>query len=150
MKDIDKYKPAVTRTFLLFLAGIVWECVGIMLLFLAFSWLSTASKIDIYLYSAAGIVLALLIHHFGFLKIVDKNLKRILQMNGKKCFFSFFPWKSYLIIVVMVGMGALLRHSTIPKKNLAILYIGIGLALILSSVRYIRIYYREMINKQVP
>ena len=150
VRDIDKYKPAVTNTFLLFLAGIVWDCVGIMLLFLAFSWLSTSSNTDIYLYSGAGILLALLVHHFGFLKIVDKNLKRILQMNGKRCFFSFIPWKSYLIIVVMVAMGALLRHSMIPKKDLAILYIGIGLALILSSVRYIRIFYRKIIRHKVP
>jgi hypothetical protein len=145
MRDIDQYKPAVAKTILLFLAGMLWQCVGIMLLFLAFSWLSTASKIDIYLYSVAGILLALCVHHFGFLKLVDKNLERILHMNGKRCLFSFIPWKSYLIITAMVIMGALLRHSMIPKKYLAILYIGVGLALILSSVRYIRIFYREII-----
>lgn len=143
MRDIDKYKPAVSTTLLLFLAGIVWECVGIMLLYLAYAWLAAASNTRIYLYWAAGILLALLIHHFGFLRIVDKNLTRILQMNDKACFFAFYPWKSYLLIVVMVTIGSLLRHSMIPKKNLAILYIGIGLALILSSVRYIRIFCRE-------
>jgi hypothetical protein len=148
MRDIGKYKPAVTRTFLLFLAGLAWACVGIMLLFLAFSWLSAASDGVIWLYAATGISLALLVHHFGFLKIVDQNLKRILQMHGKKCFFSFFPWKSYLIILVMAAMGVLLRHSVIPKKDLAVLYIGIGLALLLSSVRYIRIFYREIIGRK--
>ncbi|MEJ2642458.1 MAG: hypothetical protein P8010_23130 [Desulfosarcinaceae bacterium] len=140
---MDKFKPAVTNTFLLFLAGIVWECVGIMLLYLAYSWLSAVSNTGVFLYWAAGALLALLIHHFGFLRIVDKNLKRIRQMNDKACFFAFYPWKSYLLVVVMVAMGSLLRHSMIPKKDLAILYIGIGLALILSSVRYIRIFYRE-------
>ena len=144
MIDINKYKPAVTNKLLLFLAGLVWECVGIMLLFLAFSWLSASSTIEFSLYSAAGILLALFAHHFIFLKIVDKNLKRILQMNKKMCFFSFIPWKSYLIIIAMVSMGVLLRHSMIPKKDLAILYTGIGLALILSSVRYLRYFYREI------
>jgi hypothetical protein len=144
MRKIDKYKPAVTNNLLLFLAGIVWECVGIMLLFLAFSWLSRASNINIYLFASAGVVLALLAHHFGFLTIVDKNLKRILLMDEKKCLFSFIPWRSYLIIVVMIIMGALLRHSVIPQQYLAILYIGIGLALILSSVRYMRVFFREM------
>ena len=144
---MGKYKPAVGRTFLLFLAGIVWACVGIMLILLAFSWLSAADG-NIYIYAAAGISLALLVHHFGFLKIVDKNLRRILQMKGKSCFFAFIPWKSYLIIFIMVMMGALLRHSVIPKKDLAILYIGIGLALLLSSVRYIRIFYREMTRRK--
>jgi hypothetical protein len=142
--DMDKYKPAVTNTLLLFLAGIVWECVGIMLLYLAYTWLSGAADTSIYMYWAAGILLALLIHHFGFLRIVDKNLARILQMNDKACFFAFYPWKSYLIVVVMVTMGALLRHSMIPKKDLAIVYIGIGLALILSSVRYMRIFYTRI------
>jgi hypothetical protein len=64
-------------------------------------------------------------------------------MNGVRCLFAFIPWKSYLMIAVMVIMGGLLRHSMIPKKELAILYIGIGLALILSSVRYIRVFYER-------
>jgi hypothetical protein len=147
MKEIDKFKPAVTSTFLLFLAGIVWECVGIMLMYLAYSWLSATSNTNVYFYWAAGILLGLLIHHFGFLRIVDKNLKRILQMDGKRCLFAFFSLKSYLLIIVMVAMGSFLRHSVVPKKELAILYIGIGLALILSSVRYIRFFYGEMVKR---
>jgi hypothetical protein len=130
------------------LAGIVWICVGVMLLSLAFSWLSAESVTDTYLYAGAGVLLALLVHHLGFLKIVDKNLTRILQMNGVRCLFAFIPWKSYLIIAVMVVMGGLLRHSMIPKKELSILYIGIGLALILSSVRYIRVFYTELMNQK--
>lgn len=144
MRDLDKYKPAVTKTFLLIIAGIVWECIGVMLLFLAFSWLLTSPNTNLYIYSSAGILLALLIHHFGFLRIVDKNLNRLLEMNGKKCLFSFIPWKSYIVILAMVAMGVLLRHSMIPKKYLAILYISIGLALILSSARYIRFFFREI------
>lgn len=147
MSVTDKLKPAVKNTVLLLLAGIVWVAVGIMLLSLAFSWLSAVPTTDRYLYAGAGILLALLIHHFGFLKIVNRNLTRILQMNGMRCFFSFMPWKSYLIIIVMVAMGAILRHSAIPRKDLAILYIGIGLALTLSSVRYLRMFYREIIQK---
>jgi hypothetical protein len=143
---MNRFKPAVTNTFLLLLAGIVWECVGIVLLYLAYTWLAAASSTRVYLYWATGLLLALLIHHFGFLRIVDKNLSRILKMNDKACFFAFYPWKSYLIVVVMVSMGSLLRHSMVPKKYLAILYTGIGLALILSSVRYIRIFLKHIIS----
>ncbi|OPX35013.1 MAG: hypothetical protein B1H12_09500 [Desulfobacteraceae bacterium 4484_190.2] len=149
MRKIDKYKPAVTKNFLLFFAGLVWVFVGIMLLFLAFSWLSTASNLNTYLPASAGVILALIVHHFGFLKIADKNLKRILLMNEKKCLFAFIPWKSYIIIAVMIMMGAVLRHSSIPKQYLAILYIGIGLALILSSVRYMRMFIREIRRKNL-
>ena len=144
MRNRDKYKPAVTKNVLLFLAGFVWTCVGTMLLFRAFSWLSTAPNANSTVCVSAGVVLALLVHHFGFLKIVDKNLKRILPSDDKKCLFSFISWKSYLIIAAMIAMGTMLRHSAIPKQYLAILYIGIGLALILSSVRYMRVLLREI------
>ena len=128
----------------MFLAGFVWVCVGVMLLILASSWLSTAANANRAVFAGAGVVLALLVHHFGFLRIVNKNLRRILSMDGKKCLFAFIPWKSYLIIAVMIAMGMVLRHSAIPKQYLAVLYIGIGLALILSSVRYMRIFIREI------
>ncbi len=144
MRKRNKYKPAVNKNILLFLAGFIWVSVGIMLLFLAFSWLSIISNINIYLFGGTGVVLAILVHHFGFLKIVDKNLERILPLEEKKCLFSFIPWKSYLVILVMITMGAILRHSVIPKQYLAILYTAIGLALILSSVRYLRIFFREI------
>ena len=144
MEKRDKFKPAVTKNVLLFLAGIVWLSVGTMLMFLSFSWLSAVYGSNRYLFAGIGVVFALMVHHFGFLKIVDKNLERILPMDGKKCLFAFVPWKSYLIVVVMIILGAILRHSSIPKQYLAVLYSTIGLALILSSVRYLRAFFREI------
>ncbi|MFH0729563.1 MAG: hypothetical protein V2B19_24890 [Pseudomonadota bacterium] len=141
---INNFKPAVTSRLLLFLAGLVWIFVGATLLFFAFTWLSRASNTDVQLFTITGVILALLVHHLGFLKIADKNLQRILLMQGKSCLFAFIPWKSYLIIAVMIVMGAILRHSTIPKHYLAVLYIGIGFALVLSSVRYLRVFIREL------
>jgi hypothetical protein len=139
---VENYKPAVGKRVLLFLGGFVWVCVGVMLLTFSYQWLHPlhwkASVPSI----IPGVLLALVIHHFGFLKIVDKNLGRLLPGEGKKCIFSFMPWKSYFIVAVMIGMGHLLRHSPIPKPYLAIVYIGIGLALVLSSVRYFRMLFR--------
>ena len=136
---IDNIKPAVNKEVLLFLAGFMWFGVGTMLLFLSFSWLSAFQVHGSFLFGGIGVAVALVVHHFGFLKIVDKNLGRILPMEGTKCIFSFITWKSYIIAAVMVAIGTLFRHSTIPKPHLSMLYIGIGLALILSSVRYLRV-----------
>jgi ABC-type nickel/cobalt efflux system permease component RcnA len=143
MAAIDRYKPAVTKNILVFLAGIVWTLVGIMLICMAFSWLSGVPRPVAHLYEVAGLFSALLIHHFGFLKIAGKNLDRIRAMPGKQCLFAFIPWKSYLIIAVMVTMGAMLRHSAIPRQYLAVLYFSIGLALVLSSVRYLRTFFQH-------
>lgn len=144
MIDLKKYKPAVPKAVLLFLAGGLWFGVGCMLVLLAVSWLREAVDVNRALFAGAGVVLALLIHYYGFSKIVDKNLGRILPPDGRKCVFSFMPWKSYLLIPVMIALGILLRHSALPKHYLAVLYIAIGLALALSSVRYMRYFLKEL------
>jgi hypothetical protein len=143
-KKIDKFRPAVDKSALIFLSFFVWVVVGTVLLFLAYSWLKAAQVNRSLLFVAVGVGGALVIHHFGFLKIVDKNLGRLLPMEGKKCAFSFMTWKSYIIVAVMVTMGTLLRHSAIPKTYLSILYIGIGLSLILSSIRYLRVLLSQL------
>jgi len=143
-RKIEKMKPAVDKNALIFLSGLVWVVVGTMLLYVSYSWLNASHENSPFLFAGVGAAAALMIHHFGFLKIVDKNLGRILPMEGKQCVFSFMPWKSYLLIVIMITMGALLRRSPIPKTYLSVLYIGIGLSLILSSVRYLRVLVSQL------
>lgn len=129
----------VTRNFLILLAGYTWVCVGTMLIYRAYSWLSAAPEVNGVIYAGGGFLIALLIHHFGFLKIVNKNLKRIHDLEEKALVTSFLHKKSYLLILIMIAMGILLRRSSLPKAYLAVLYTGIGSALIMSSFRYFRI-----------
>jgi hypothetical protein len=139
-----KYDPAVDKKFLIALSGILWSIVGIALCNLAVGWLSETTGWTAALLGASGAVLSLLIHHFGFLKLVDRNIERILSKNGRVCIFAFQPWKSYLIILIMVGMGTFLRHSSLPKPYLAVIYIGFGGAMLLSSLRYHRNFFKLM------
>lgn len=142
-KPLEHFKPAVEKRMLLLLSGIVWIAVGTMLLSFAYRWLTEAGGALAFVCGGAGLAAGLVIHHFGFLKVVDKNLGRILPMEGKQCLFAFQSWRSYFLIVVMMAMGMGLRHSRIPKPYLASLYIGIGMGLILSSLRYLRIFMRQ-------
>lgn len=132
--------PAVERKWLLLIAGLIWMAVGTMLDAISYSWLMLESRNSIALAALAGIATAMVIHHFGFLRVVDKNLRRILPENGTRCVFAFISWKSYLMIAVMILLGSLLRHSPIPRLYLSVLYTGIGTALMLSSVRYFRYF----------
>jgi hypothetical protein len=136
--QIRKLNPAVDKKYLILLAGIMWSGVGVMLICFAVSWLTRYQGKGTLIFYAAGFLAAMPIHHFGFLKLADKNLKRLLPLEDKKCLFSFITWKSYLIIIVMVTLGITLRHSSIPKQYLSILYNGIGLGLFLSGIRYFR------------
>ena len=44
----------------------------------------------------------------------------------------------------MVTFGALLRQLPIPKPYLAVVYFGIGGAMLLSSLRYFRIFLSRL------
>lgn len=133
---LKKYDPAVDRRILIFISGLLWSVVGIMLCRLALQWLNLADGHNTLWFGTAGIILSLLIHFFGFLKLVNKNIGRILSKEGKVCIFGFQPWKSYLIILVMIGLGTILRSSPLPRPYLSVIYIGFGGAMILSSLAY--------------
>jgi hypothetical protein len=138
---VQRIVPAVPRRTLMLLAGLVWMGVGGMLLRLAVDWLGHGQAWHPYLLGGAGALAALVIHHFGFLRVANRNLERILRMTGKRCAFAFMSWRSYLLVVVMMAMGLALRHSPIPKPMLAVLYVGIGLGLVLSAFRYLRVFF---------
>lgn len=133
--NLNKYKPAVHKKHLMVLSGLTWSGVGIFLSSLAFRWLLNFD--DVIIYYLSGFLLALIIHNFGFTKIAQHNINRILNMKKTKvCLFAFQPWKSYAIIVIMMSLGIYMRNSFIPKNYLAVLYFGIGGALFLSSLKY--------------
>lgn len=137
-------KPFIDRRYLSLISGLIWLAIGVMLSALAYRWLSAYQGEKQYLYAIAGVVLALTIHHFGFLRLVDKNMGRINTLEEQTCLFAFMSWRSYILVIIMISMGIILRHSKIPRNFLSVLYIGIGLALILSSIRYLRLFYYSL------
>ena len=132
----SKLKPEAPTYWLIAAAGFTWSAVGILLCKLAHGWLDTLVFRTALLSGAAGMIGAVVAYHFVFSAIAQKNIDRLSLFPDKTCFFAFQAWKSYLIIVVMVALGAILRHSPIPREYLAALYLTIGGALLLSSLHY--------------
>jgi len=145
---MKRFTPQVDKRVLIFIAGLMWCGVGVMLIRYAISWLSICNGKEQIFFNSAGFLAAMPIHHFGFLKLADKNINRLLPLKDKQSLFSFITPKSYLIIIVMVSMGIALRHSSIPKKYLSLLYNGIGLALFLSGIRYFRVVFQLVFSKK--
>ncbi|MGD0583164.1 MAG: hypothetical protein ABR974_09495 [Bacteroidales bacterium] len=130
------------KRYLVLIAGLMWCGVGIMLMAFAETWLGRYPGKGVYLFYAAGFFAAMPIHFFGFLKLADKNIGRLSEITEKRSIFSFITFKSYLTIIFMVALGITLRHSSIPKQYLSIIYNGIGLGLFLSGTRYIRYFFK--------
>ncbi len=130
--------PSANRRVLVLLAGIVWSVVGLVLMGVATGWLLSSQR-DIILPLLAGIAVGLVVHRFGFSKIVSVNLVRIYKQapgKDKVCVFAFQNKRSYLTIVIMILLGYTLRHLPIAKMYLAPVYLAIEFGLFISSLQY--------------
>ncbi len=134
------------KRYLILTAGIMWMGVGVMLMTYAENWLAAYRGEHTWLFYLAGFLAAMPIHHFGFLKLATKNLRRLMELEGKNSIFSFIKPMSYFTILFMVALGITLRHSSIPKQWLSIIYNGIGLGLFLSGIRYVRYFIILPVN----
>jgi hypothetical protein len=133
---LARLKPAVPKHWLIAIAGGVWLAVGILLLRLAWSWLQSMPPGRSAGLLAAGLLLALAFHRFLLSRLVRRNTARIDRYAEKGCLFAFQAWRSYLVILAMIAMGALLRHTALPREMLAVLYTAMGAALSLASLAY--------------
>lgn len=139
-----RLNPALSKKWLLVLAGAMWSGVGILLLHYAFTWLiQPVSAINLLL-GVLGVLISILANRFQFSKLAGKNITRILALNHKACIFAFQAWKGYLIIVIMVTGGILLRNSSIPKPYLAVVYAAIGGALLQASLQYYQHFFQTI------
>lgn len=145
MDTLRKFNPAVKKTWLYLISGITWSAVGIMLTSMTIDWLAVVPQINAFVKAALGILLALAIFRFGFTSFARSNIERIRRKTEETlCVFGFQKWSSYPLVLVMISMGIFLRKfSPIPKPWLAILYIGIGGGLLLSSFWYYQTLFQE-------
>lgn len=130
--------PKVYKYVLILISGILWSGVGILLISLASRWLAELTRQQAVLAVIGGLVLGITIAYFGFSGIALKNIARINRYkNLKVCIWAFQKWSSYILIMVMMTMGIMMRRASfIPKYFLTPMYIGIGSALFLASFQY--------------
>ena len=133
---LKSLNPAVTKSWLIALAGLMWTGVGVMLCRLAYIWLAVISRAMAASLGLFGIGMAVAAYYLGFSKIARKNVKRLRLLTERTCVFAFQTWRGYLIIGFMISLGIILRTSAIPKQYLAVVYTTIGGAIFLSSFHY--------------
>ncbi len=131
---LHKMKPIVDRSWLFIVAGLMWTAVGLMLLWRAFGWLLAASHtMPLFL---LGMGIALLSYHFMFTNTVRKNIARLHTLPERTGLLAFNSARGYGIIVIMIALGIGLRHSSLDRSLLAVLYTAMGGALFLASFHF--------------
>lgn len=128
----------VKKRNLLIIAGVVWLIAGFNVArFGVIAYLATGGQW--YLYALSVIIFAI----FGsmFFRLSQKHTDRITRYEERRPFWDFFDLKSYIIMAIMMGGGIGLRSAGIfPDFFVAFFYTGVGGALTLAGVLFIKNY----------
>lgn len=141
---LQTLKPGIPKRALLFLAGAVWTFAGGMLLWRGGVMLAEGTNLLAFKLIACFIAGGIF-YYFVFDKISAKHTNRIKNLPHKRpCAFSFFNWRSYLMMALMITTGITIRTTGfVPTEYLAPFYIVMGIPLFVSALRFYKngIYY---------
>ena len=129
---------SVKKRTLLLIAGLVWLIAGFNVARLGVLSYKLIDR-TWYLYLLSMIIFLL----FGamFFKMSQKHTRRILGYEDYRPFWHFFDIKAYLIMACMMGGGIGFRAAGIfPDIFVAFFYSGLGCALALAGVLFVRNY----------
>ena len=128
----------IPRHWLFLISGVVWTGVGLFLWSRAITWSAGLTLPAGLILLGTGIIIAAAGYRFGFALVVKKNTDRINSLPGRVNPFSFTGRRGYLMIVLMIGIGIVLRNSELPKVYLSIPYASMGGVLLIGSITLYR------------
>ena len=135
----------VKKIILVLITGILWSLVGLMLIKRAVSWFPDFTLLQSILTIITGLILAFVKTRLIFIKATHENIHRIMNMKSDKVsVFAFHSVKFYILILLMIGFGTLLRNlEFIPKYTIFPVYLGVGIAMIYGSILYYKYFFRN-------
>jgi len=145
LRILEEFKPAVAKRTLLLIAGCAWSIAGAILISRALVQLIRINHyllIDI----MAGMILGLAFYILMFARISKKHITRITLIRiDNPCFFSFFNFRSYLLMTIMITAGITVRKLEILNREiLYTFFLTMGIPLLISAYRF---FYSWVKNK---
>jgi len=137
-----KLKPGIPKRHLLLVATGVWLFAGGFLLFRGIRMLPETRLL--WLKVIFAVIAGLVFFHLLFLRVSLEHITRIRSLEIlRPCIFSFFDWKSYAIMVVMIISGVLARKSSwFDTQWLSLFFITMAVPLLLSAVMFLRAWVK--------
>ena len=136
----------VPKKALLIIAAIIWMIAGFNVVRLG---ILSYKVIDIHWYYYLLSVVIFCLFGAMFYKMSMKHTRRIMGYEEEyKPFWNFFDVKAYIIMAIMMGGGIGLRAAGVfPDVFVAFFYTGLGCALFLAGVLFLRVFFSKKINK---
>lgn len=141
---LEKIKPGVQKRTLLLIAGCAWTIAGVILIFRSLLWLIGANH-HLTMEIGIGIVLGILFYILLFARISKKHITRITLIRiDNPCFFSFFNFRSYLLMAIMISGGITLRLSGLVNPEIIYtFFLCMGIPLLVSAWRFFYSYAKN-------
>ncbi|MGB3211564.1 MAG: hypothetical protein WBB19_12740 [Desulforhopalus sp.] len=131
-KRLARFKPGVNRRTHLLMSALLWTTIGLLLLA---KGIFRLSQLDDWqpVILAVAILAGSLKASFVLDKSARRGIERILDLKDGTCLGAVYSVKTWILVLCMIGMGVILRNSSLPVSLLCLMYLTIGWALLLSS-----------------
>ncbi len=136
---LQRFKPAAQARTQVLLAALLWTCVGVGLFSAGTLWMNRSHPPWLVGLLALAAGLGLAKGHLLLSRTARKAAARIAQRGDGTCLGGFLSWQSWLFVVSMMGAGAVLRRSALPRTALGVVYVAVGIALVWGS----RVFWAE-------
>ena len=126
------YLRAGRRTHIL-LAQLMWTIIGSLLLSLGVWWVVNGWGPHGFLYAIPFLVLGLIKGIFILDRTARRTADRIEERGDDRFVFSFYSRRTWLVALGFMVFGQVLRRLPIPRPDLGLIYIMVGVGLLLGS-----------------
>jgi hypothetical protein len=127
---IPIFKPDASAKTRIFMAAMTWSCVGLMLMWRGVHAVVGSGREWLLLIS---LVIGTFKSWAMLDKVAAKNVTRILAKDEYSCLGGIYSWKTWLLVLGMIGLGRLLRASPLQVWLVGLLYVTVGWGLFWSS-----------------
>lgn len=132
-------KPGVSRRVTHYVAALIWAVVGMVLLCRGGLFLRASGRLWLLLPAMA---LGTAKSFFMLDRTAGRNLERLSYKTDGACLGGVYSARMWGVVVAMILLGWLLRHSGLPASVLGCIYVAIGWAMLFSS----RLLWRRAIR----
>lgn len=129
---LETYKPVASSRLQLLLAGVIWSTVGMGLISVGTYWVVSTSDHIIGLLAISlclGLGKSLLVLD----RVASRIVKRIELRGEGRCLASFYSLRVWVLVIIMMLMGRILRGAGISYSLLGLIYAAVGTSLLMSS-----------------
>lgn len=136
MRDwLTSHKPAVSARVHLLLAAALWTVVGGLLLAFGAKWLLAWRSTYVWLVAPVAVTVGLLKGRVVLERSAVRIIERIRERGDDRCVGGFLSPKTWLLVLLMMVSGRVLRAALLPTPMVGFLYAAIGVALLWASRR---------------